>query len=50
MDVTEFGMITTDWQGNGVTVGLIDEGSIEGSRYGAMDGATEGATEGAMDG
>jgi len=48
MDVTVFGMMTSAWQGNGVTVGLID-GSIEGSTEGAMDGATEGAIEGAMD-
>ena len=49
MDVTEFGMITTDWQGNGVTVGLIDD-LTEGSIDGAEEGATDGAIEGAMDG
>jgi len=49
MDVTVFGMMTSAWQGNGVTVGLID-GSIEGSRDGVDEGITEGAIEGAMDG
>jgi hypothetical protein len=37
MDVTVFGMMTTAWQGNDVTVGLIDGCNTEGTLLGALE-------------
>jgi hypothetical protein len=52
MNVTVFGMMTTAWQGNGLTVGL-DEGLKEGLvglAVGEVDGLATGTLEGAVDG
>jgi len=53
IDVTVFGMTTTAWQGNGVTVGFIDglkEGVFDGNTVGLQDGDFVGFTVGRTDG
>jgi len=50
MNVTVFGMMTTLWQGNGLTIGLdegLKEGLIDGALEGVMDmvGAEVGVSE-----
>ena len=42
MDVTVFGMMTTAWQGNGLTIGAVERALFAGVEVGVRERGSEG--------